>query len=268
MRGSIPATGFAKKSAAAPATKAVSRRRAAPAPGGGAPAQAPEKKRPNPAKRDTPSTAAALRPASRRIFQGRFAKPARAAADPSPVAKIATGDTYSGIENLEGSAHNDSLAGDGSANTLRGHAGNDTLYGGDGDDTLYGGDDNDWLEGGDDADKLYGGTGNDRLYGGAGNDQLRGGDGVDWLWGDDGADWLHGGAGADRLIGGSDSDTVSYKYAAGGVTADLFGALTQTGDAAGISTAALRTWKAPRITTRSPATQTPIRCGVWAAPTR
>ena len=65
-------------------------RLASPAPGGGAPAQAPEKKRPGPAKRDTPSTAVALRLASRRILQGRHAKPARTAVDLSPgVAEVA-----------------------------------------------------------------------------------------------------------------------------------------------------------------------------------
>ena len=51
----------------------------------------------------------------------------------------AAGDVLSGIENLIGSAHNDSLTGDGGANVLEGGAGADTLTGGAGADTLTGG---------------------------------------------------------------------------------------------------------------------------------
>ena len=51
----------------------------------------------------------------------------------------ATGDTLSGIENLVGSAHNDTLAGNGQANILTGLAGNDLLWGSSGDDLLTGG---------------------------------------------------------------------------------------------------------------------------------
>src|SRR5690606_11971582 len=61
-------------------------------------------------------------------------------------------DVLSGIENLIGSAFNDSLAGDAGNNRLEGGAGNDYLAGGAGDDILVGG------------------TGNDALVGGAGND--------------------------------------------------------------------------------------------------
>ena len=43
-------------------------------------------------------------------------------------------DTLSGIENLTGSAYNDSLTGDANANTLEGGLGNDTLTGNDGSD--------------------------------------------------------------------------------------------------------------------------------------
>ncbi|NHF73490.1 M10 family metallopeptidase C-terminal domain-containing protein [Paracoccus xiamenensis] len=48
------------------------------------------------------------------------------------------GDTYSSIENLAGSGHNDRLRGDGAANTLTGQGGNDVLRGGNGDDVLQG----------------------------------------------------------------------------------------------------------------------------------
>ena len=76
------------------------------------------------------------------------------------------------IENLTGSAHDDTLAGDRRDNHLDGGAGNDTLYGGPGggDDTLIAEDGN---------DRLFGGQGNDRLQGGPGNDRLAGGPGQD-----------------------------------------------------------------------------------------
>jgi serralysin len=47
-------------------------------------------------------------------------------------------DTLTNFENLNGSAHNDTLAGDGNANILNGLAGNDVITGNGGSDTLYG----------------------------------------------------------------------------------------------------------------------------------
>ena len=76
------------------------------------------------------------------------------------------------IENLTGSAFDDTLAGDRRDNHLDGGAGNDTLYGGPG-----GGDDTIIAEDGN--DRLFGGHGNDRLQGGLGNDRLSGGPGQD-----------------------------------------------------------------------------------------
>ena len=76
------------------------------------------------------------------------------------------------IENLTGSAFDDTLAGDRRDNHLDGGAGNDTLYGGPG-----GGDDTIIAEDGN--DRLFGGQGNDRLQGGPGNDRLSGGPGQD-----------------------------------------------------------------------------------------
>ena len=64
----------------------------------------------------------------------------------------AEGDTFTGIENVRGSAYNDGLVGDNGANYLAGGEGNDGLWGGAGDDTL---------EGGAGADRLYGGSGTD-----------------------------------------------------------------------------------------------------------
>jgi len=69
----------------------------------------------------------------------------------------ATGDTLTSIENLTGSAQNDTLTGDGNANILTGGAGNDTLNGGGGDDTINLGAFFTAL------DSINGGTGNDTL---------------------------------------------------------------------------------------------------------
>ena len=97
------------------------------------------------------------------------------------------------IENVTGSAFNDTLAGDMRDNVLQGRDGNDNLYGGPGggDDRLYGGK-------GD--DKLYGGIGADILEGGPGNDELNGGADADRLYGSTGDDRLKGGPGPDIFV--------------------------------------------------------------------
>jgi Ca2+-binding RTX toxin-like protein len=64
----------------------------------------------------------------------------------------ANGDTFTSIENLTGSAYDDTFVGDSLANVLTGNGGNDTLTGGDGSDTFVYGD----------------GDGNDTVFGGAG----------------------------------------------------------------------------------------------------
>jgi Ca2+-binding RTX toxin-like protein len=73
----------------------------------------------------------------------------------------AAGDTLFNIENLFGSAFNDTLIGNDGSNELYGLGGNDVLKGGGGADGLDGGDGDDILTGGGDADFLDGGTGND-----------------------------------------------------------------------------------------------------------
>lgn len=80
-------------------------------------------------------------------------------------------DRLIGIENVYGSAFNDTLIGDAGANMFGGGAGNDTIVAGKGDDTLVGDVGNDNLDGGD---------GDDYMIGGAGDDVLKGGAGVDW----------------------------------------------------------------------------------------
>lgn len=64
----------------------------------------------------------------------------------------AHGDSYFGIEDLEGSPHNDILAGSSARNVLVGGAGNDVLQGRNGSDTLDGGSGSDRLSGGSGAD--------------------------------------------------------------------------------------------------------------------
>ena len=100
----------------------------------------------------------------------------------------AAGDSFTGIEELEGSAFNDTLTSGNGNHTLSGLAGNDALSGGNGNDTLNGGDGNDnatgdngddVLDGGAGTDTLSGGKGDDRLNGGAGNDTMTGGNGDD-----------------------------------------------------------------------------------------
>jgi Ca2+-binding RTX toxin-like protein len=137
------------------------------------------------------------------------------------------GDILVGIENVMGSAFNDTLVGDGNdnrlfgmngADILRGGAGSDVLSGELGDDTLYGdageddisgGDGNDVLYGGTEKDRLDGGEGNDSLYGETGNDTLTGQAGIDTLDGGDGDDTLVGGTENDQLIGGLGNDVLS-----------------------------------------------------------
>jgi Ca2+-binding RTX toxin-like protein len=181
-------------------------------------------------------------------------------AKPSINTGEAAGDVYINIQNLEGSAFNDSLTGDINNNTLSGGAGNDTLNGGagddnlsglDGDDSLYGSTGYDILNGYSGDDYLSGDTGNDMLFGGYGNDTLIGGEGADTLDGEFGNDYLSGGAGydslsglygddvleggegADVLDGGEGVDTANYSNALTGLTVSLSAPPTNTGEAAG-----------------------------------
>ncbi|TGD94973.1 matrixin family metalloprotease [Methylobacterium nonmethylotrophicum] len=80
------------------------------------------------------------------------------------------------------------------------------------------------LQGDGGANQLFGLAGDDQLYGLAGNDTLSGGDGGDSLW---------GGLNGDVLDGGNGFDFARYDYATAGVTAVLYNAIFNTGEAAG-----------------------------------
>ncbi|QSV56496.1 MAG: calcium-binding protein [Dolichospermum sp. UKL201] len=144
-------------------------------------------------------------------------------------------DTLISIENLIGTAGNDTIYGSTADNDLRGGAGNDSLYGGDGNDYLDGGFGFDTINGGTGVDTtsyaFYGGpinanlatgvvsfpgnstltdtlisienligtAGNDTIYGSTADNDLRGGAGNDLLTGGIGKDTLTGGLGADRF---------------------------------------------------------------------
>jgi Ca2+-binding RTX toxin-like protein len=79
-------------------------------------------------------------------------------------AGAAAGDVFSSIENLTGSAFDDTLRGNQVRNVLEGGGGADQLFGLAGVDTIRGGDGNDVIDGGAGKDMLTGGAGADTFY--------------------------------------------------------------------------------------------------------
>jgi Ca2+-binding RTX toxin-like protein len=124
----------------------------------------------------------------------------------------ADGDTFSNIEDVQGSFYSDIIVGDSNSNGLNGLSGDDSVAGGDGNDTLYDG---------VGFDHLRGDSGDDQLFGGSDADTLLGGTGSDQLHGDDGDDVLKGGAEADSLDGGLGNDTANYSDSPRAITVDL-----------------------------------------------
>jgi Ca2+-binding RTX toxin-like protein len=72
--------------------------------------------------------------------------------------------SFSGLENIDGSRHSDTIYGDGGANKIKGMGGHDTLYGGGGKDKLYGGSGGDTLDGQGGSDFGDGGPMLDNCY--------------------------------------------------------------------------------------------------------
>jgi Ca2+-binding RTX toxin-like protein len=179
--------------------------------------------------------------------------------DPLNNTGDAAGDTYVGIENIQGSNFDDTLTGDAVANTLLGNDGNDVLNGMDGDDTLTGLIGNDILDGGAGADMLLGGAGlNTASYGSAAagvradlaaagtntgdaagdsynqiqnlvgssfDDFLGGTAAANFLEGGDGNDTLWGRGGGDTSTGGAGDDQFFYQNGFGIETITDFEAL-------------------------------------------
>jgi len=178
----------------------------------------------------------------------------------TPQTGEASGDVFSSIENVTGSAYNDLIIGDAAANYLAGGDGDDTLEGMAGADTLDGGTGNNTasyahagivsnvgvgivatltanltdssgnpiIGTGDAAGDVYiniqnlqGSAFNDKLIGDANNNILSGGDGNDTL---------EGMGGNNTLDGGDGNDTASYAHAGAAVTASL---VTNAGNIAG-----------------------------------
>ena len=129
-------------------------------------------------------------------------------------------DTLATIENLIGSAYNDTLTGDGSANVIEGGAGNDAINGAGGTDTVS-------YAGAGSAVTVNLATATAQNTVGAGTDTLTSMENLlasaynDTITGSSGNNVIDGGAGNDTLDGSGGTDTVSYASASAAVTASL-----------------------------------------------
>ena len=128
----------------------------------------------------------------------------------------ADGDTLTSIENIIGSANDDSLIGTNENNAFVGLDGDDSISGLEGEDFLKGGAGADTLSGGADDDNLYGADGADSLLGGTGADFVLGEDGNDWVDAGEGEDTVYGGHGFDTILGGAGNDEID-----GGASGDV-----------------------------------------------
>ena len=115
----------------------------------------------------------------------------------------------SGIEQVRGSKHDDTLQGSSDDNVLLGSNGNDTLAGRGGDDILKGNKGDDTMRGGGGDDLLIGAGGDDVLPGNADEDIVLGGPGDDIAKGGSQNDTVDGGGNSDRVFGNGGTDTVN-----------------------------------------------------------
>jgi Ca2+-binding RTX toxin-like protein len=165
---------------------------------------------------------------------------------------------YDGGDWIDGMGGLDTLVGGGGHDNLVSRAGAQTFYGGDGFDfvryetsngavaaALYDATKNtgeakgdvyseiEGLVGSNYNDYLYGNSVDNYIYGMAGNDWIDGLGGRDVLVGNDGDDNLVSRSGAELFDGGAGFDFVRYEYAYAGVSAALYNASVNTGEAAG-----------------------------------
>lgn len=151
-------------------------------------------------------------------------------------------DTLTNIENLVGSAYNDTLTGDANANTITGGDGNDLIQGGLGNDILIGGNGIDTVSyaAATAAVTVNLATTTAQNTVAAGTDTITGFENIlgssynDTLTGDANANTIEGGLGNDVLNGGAGIDTVSYASATAAVTINL--ALTTAQNTVGAGT--------------------------------
>ncbi len=169
----------------------------------------------------------------------------------------ATGDTLVAIEDVIGSAHDDTLTGSSAASRLTGGDGADTVDGGAGSDVLRGDAGADTLDGGADFDLVsyadstkgvsvnlatgIGGGGTafgDHL---ASIEAVTGSAYADALIGDGAANTFRGGAGADHLDGGAGAgvDTATYADSTVGVSVNLATGAGSGGTATGDTLASI-----------------------------
>ena len=141
----------------------------------------------------------------------------------------AQGDTYDGIENVNGSIFDDFIIGDSGVNRLDGGAGNDTLVGSVGADVLVGGSGTDTASYEDNWGAVSANLSVGQGFGNAaegdtyqGIENLRGSIFNDILIGNESANQLAGGLGADTLVGGAGADSFLFDTAVGVGNIDFF----------------------------------------------
>ena len=172
----------------------------------------------------------------------------------------AQGDSLVSIENIIGSAFDDTLTGDSNNNIIDGGEGADIINGGGGADIINGGGGSDTIDGGGGADIINGGGGSDTISyenstqaviinlatnshsgGDAEGDSLVSIENIigsafdDTLTGDSNNNIIDGGKGADIIDGGGGNDTVSYKNSTEAVNINLATNTHSGGEAQGDS---------------------------------
>ncbi|MFD2429041.1 calcium-binding protein [Sphingobium scionense] len=156
----------------------------------------------------------------------------------------------SNIENLTGSAFDDTLTGNSGNNVLRGEAGADRMIGGTGNDTYYVDNSGDVVveySTGGTSDKVFSsvsfslsgayvetltltGSGNISATGNNQDNILTGNGGNNVIQGNGGNDTINGGLGADTLTGGAGSDLFAFSSALGGGNIDAITDYTVAND--------------------------------------